>query len=83
MPSMHNMPSMHCIHSMHRGAAARAGPFIYRALPPDEVTFTPLKQTQPVRADHLMARYLEHDQDLRKFVPIIQGIKNVTVSKLF
>eukprot|EP00892_Ulva_mutabilis_P000903 jgi/Ulvmu1/10813/UM069_0049.1 len=49
------------------------GPFTYRALPPEEITFTPLKQTEPFRADRLMAHYLEHDAKLKKFVPIIQG----------
>lgn len=48
------------------------GPFTYRALPPEQITFTPLKQTQPFRADQLMTHYLENDQKLRKFVPIIQ-----------
>ena len=51
------------------------GPFTYRALPPAEITFTPLKQTQPFRADHLMDHYLENDQKLKKFVPIIKESK--------
>ena len=51
------------------------GPFTYRALPPAEITFTPLKQTQPFRADALMQHYLDNDQKLKKFVPIIADSK--------
>lgn len=51
------------------------GPFTYRALPPSEITFTPLKQTEPFRADALMEHYLQHDHKLKKFVPIIKDSK--------
>lgn len=51
------------------------GPFTYRAVPPSEITFTPLKQTEPFRADALMEHYLQHDHKLKKFVPIIKDSK--------
>lgn len=34
--------------------------------------FVPLKQTREFKANELMDHYLEHDQKLRKFVPIIK-----------
>lgn len=48
------------------------GPFAYRAMDPTDITFVPLKQTQPFQADQLMQHYLQHDQKLKKFVPLIQ-----------
>jgi len=48
------------------------GPFTYEALPPEDIRFVPLKQTQEFRANDLMQHYLEHDQKLRKYVPIIK-----------
>eukprot|EP00199_Chlamydomonas_sp_CCMP681_P001430 CAMPEP_0119113428 /NCGR_PEP_ID=MMETSP1180-20130426/43881_1 /TAXON_ID=3052 ORGANISM="Chlamydomonas cf sp, Strain CCMP681" /NCGR_SAMPLE_ID=MMETSP1180 /ASSEMBLY_ACC=CAM_ASM_000741 /LENGTH=613 /DNA_ID=CAMNT_0007101485 /DNA_START=181 /DNA_END=2022 /DNA_ORIENTATION=+ len=49
------------------------GPFTYEALPPDEIKFMPLKQTREFTASELMQHYLDHDQKLKKFVPIING----------
>ncbi len=48
------------------------GPFTYEALPPEEIRFVPLKQTAEFRANDLMQHYMEHDQKLKKFVPIIK-----------
>ena len=33
------------------------GPFTYEALPPEDIAFTPLKQTREFRADELMEHY--------------------------
>ncbi|KAG2427283.1 hypothetical protein HXX76_012479 [Chlamydomonas incerta] len=49
------------------------GPFTYEALPPEEIKFTPLKQTREFNAKELMQYYLDHDQKLKKFVPIIHS----------
>jgi phenylalanyl-tRNA synthetase beta subunit len=48
------------------------GPFTYKALPPAEISFKPLKQEEIFRADALMEHYLANDQKLKKFVPIIK-----------
>ncbi|WIA12159.1 hypothetical protein OEZ85_012231 [Tetradesmus obliquus] len=48
------------------------GPFSYEALPPADISFVPLKQTQKFRADELMEHYLANDQKLKKFVPLIK-----------
>ncbi|GIL98739.1 hypothetical protein Vretimale_4107 [Volvox reticuliferus] len=49
------------------------GPFTYEALPPEEIKFVPLKQTREFNAKELMQFYLENDQKLKKFVPIIHS----------
>lgn len=51
------------------------GPFTYRALDPEDITFVPLKQERAFRADELMAHYLKNDQKLKKFVPLIKDSK--------
>lgn len=48
------------------------GPFTYEALPPEDIKFVPLKQTQEFKANDLMQHYLDNDQKLKKFVPIIK-----------
>uniref|UniRef100_A0A7S3R6X3 phenylalanine--tRNA ligase n=1 Tax=Dunaliella tertiolecta TaxID=3047 RepID=A0A7S3R6X3_DUNTE len=48
------------------------GPFTYEALPPDQISFVPLKQTREFKANDLMQHYLDNDLKLRKFVPIIK-----------
>ncbi|KAF5837593.1 Phenylalanyl-tRNA synthetase beta chain, partial [Dunaliella salina] len=48
------------------------GPFTYEALPPDQISFVPLKQTREFKANDLMQHYLENDLKIRKFVPIIK-----------
>ncbi|KAF6250796.1 phenylalanyl-tRNA synthetase [Scenedesmus sp. NREL 46B-D3] len=48
------------------------GPFTYEALPPADISFVPLKQTQKFRADELMDHYLANDQKLKKYVPLIK-----------
>lgn len=52
--------------------SALQGPFTYKALPPAQISFTPLKQTEEFKADVLMEHYLQNDQKLKKFVPIIK-----------
>lgn len=49
------------------------GPFTYEALPPEDISFVPLKQTQEFKAGDLLQHYLANDQKLKKFVPIIQS----------
>eukprot|EP00955_Chlamydomonas_euryale_P050009 354441-Chlamydomonas_euryale.AAC.2 len=50
-----------------------SGPFSYEALPPQEISFVPLKQTRAFQADELLQHYLDTDrQNLGKFVPIIK-----------
>ncbi|KAL4427309.1 hypothetical protein ABPG77_003218 [Micractinium sp. CCAP 211/92] len=49
------------------------GPFTYEALPPEDISFVPLKQTQEFNARDLLQHYLANDQKLKKFVPIIQS----------
>ncbi|KXZ43211.1 hypothetical protein GPECTOR_97g749 [Gonium pectorale] len=49
------------------------GPFTYEALPPEDIKFVPLKQTREFNAKELMQYYLDNDQKLKKFVPIIHG----------
>ena len=48
------------------------GPFVYKAMDPTDISFVPLKQTQAFQADQLLQHYLQHDQKLKKFVPLIQ-----------
>jgi phenylalanyl-tRNA synthetase beta chain len=48
------------------------GPFTYRALSPEDITFKALKQDKPLRADKLLEHYLQNDQKLKKFVPLIK-----------
>jgi len=48
------------------------GPFSYEALPPEDISFKPLKQEKEFRADDLMEFY-KSDLKLRKFLPIISG----------
>ncbi|KAK9860370.1 hypothetical protein WJX84_003650 [Apatococcus fuscideae] len=47
-------------------------PFTYEARPPADITFVPLKQQQEFSAAALLQHYLDHDQKLKKFVPIIK-----------
>mmetsp|Transcript_2179 Transcript_2179/g.6501 ORF Transcript_2179/g.6501 Transcript_2179/m.6501 type:complete len:495 (-) Transcript_2179:237-1721(-) len=47
-------------------------PFTYEALPPEAISFVPLKQTRSFRADELLTFYSENDKALRRYVPIIQ-----------
>ncbi|PNW74324.1 hypothetical protein CHLRE_13g603900v5 [Chlamydomonas reinhardtii] len=49
------------------------GPFTYEALPPEDIRFVPLKQTREFNAKELMQYYLDNDQKLKKFVPIIHS----------
>ncbi|GLC71953.1 hypothetical protein PLESTF_001188500 [Pleodorina starrii] len=49
------------------------GPFTYEALPPEDIKFVPLKQTREFNAKDLMQYYLDNDQKLKKFVPIIHS----------
>lgn len=48
------------------------GPFTYEARRPSQIRFMPLKQEKEFNADELMQHYKEHDQKLKKFVPIIE-----------
>lgn len=48
-------------------------PFTYEALPPEDIKFVPLKQTREFNAKDLMQYYLDNDQKLKKFVPIIHN----------
>ncbi|GJM95132.1 hypothetical protein PR202_ga11837 [Eleusine coracana subsp. coracana] len=47
------------------------GPFSYEALPPQEINFVPLKQTESFRADNLIEFY-KSDMKLKKFLHIIE-----------
>lgn len=49
------------------------GPFTYEALPPEDISFVPLKQSREFNARELLQHYLANDQKLKKFVPIIQS----------
>ena len=49
------------------------GPFTYEALPPEDIRFTPLKQTREFNAKELVEHYLANDQKLKRFVPIIHS----------
>ncbi|KAK9676409.1 hypothetical protein RND81_11G075200 [Saponaria officinalis] len=46
------------------------GPFTYEALPPEQITFVPLKQVKKIRADELMEFY-KSDLKLKKYLHII------------
>ena len=46
-------------------------PFLYEALPPKDISFTPLNQTEDQRAD-IMFENFEHDAKIKKFLPIIR-----------
>jgi phenylalanyl-tRNA synthetase beta chain len=48
------------------------GPFSYEALPPEDIEFTPLKQTRSFNAKELMEHY-KSDQKLKHFLHIIEG----------
>lgn len=48
------------------------GPFTYEALPPQEISFVPLKQDQTFRADNLMEFY-KSDLKLKKYLHIIEN----------
>ncbi|KAF7546477.1 hypothetical protein G7Z17_g8418 [Cylindrodendrum hubeiense] len=47
------------------------GPFTYEALPPKDITFTPLNQTKEMNAEELMGFY-ENDRHLGRFLHIIR-----------
>jgi phenylalanyl-tRNA synthetase beta chain len=47
------------------------GPFTYEALPPKDISFVPLNQTQKMNGEELMAFY-ENDKHLSKYLPIIR-----------
>eukprot|EP01025_Chloroclados_australasicus_P006695 TRINITY_DN12135_c0_g1_i1.p1 TRINITY_DN12135_c0_g1~~TRINITY_DN12135_c0_g1_i1.p1 ORF type:complete len:659 (-),score=55.76 TRINITY_DN12135_c0_g1_i1:513-2489(-) len=47
-------------------------PFTYEAKPPQEISFTPLKQTMEFKADELMEFYMQNDMKLKKYAPIIK-----------
>jgi phenylalanyl-tRNA synthetase beta chain len=49
------------------------GPFTYEALPPEDITFTPLKQSREFNAKELLEYYAANDLKLKKYVPIIQS----------
>lgn len=48
------------------------GPFTYEALPPSDIHFVPLKQSETFEAGALLAHYAANDQKLKKFVPLIR-----------
>ncbi|KAI5074707.1 hypothetical protein GOP47_0010668 [Adiantum capillus-veneris] len=48
------------------------GPFSYEALPPSEISFIPLKETQQFTAEGLMEKY-KADMKLKKFLHILEG----------
>ena len=48
------------------------GPFSYEAHPPEDIKFTPLKQTREFNAAELMEHY-KSDQKLKHFLHIIEG----------
>lgn len=48
------------------------GPFSYEALPPSEISFIPLKETEEFTAERLMEKY-RSDTKLKKFLHIIEG----------
>ena len=48
------------------------GPFTYEAHPPEDIKFTPLKQTREFNAAELMEHY-KSDQKLKHFLHIIDG----------
>ena len=48
------------------------GPFSYEAHPPEDIEFTPLKQTRSFNAKELMEHY-KSDQKLKHFLHIIEG----------
>lgn len=47
-------------------------PFTYEALLPEDIVFTPLKQTRDFQAKELMEHYLANDAKLKKYVPLIK-----------
>lgn len=47
------------------------GPFTYDALPPKDIVFAPLNQTERMNGERLMEFY-ESDKNLKKFLPIIK-----------
>ena len=48
------------------------GPFTYEAHPPEDIAFTPLKQTRSFTAAELMEHY-KSDQKLKHFLHILEG----------
>lgn len=52
--------------------ATLKGPFTYEARVPEDITFTALKQTQPMQARALLDHYTANDNKLRKYVPLIR-----------
>eukprot|EP00958_Prasinococcus_capsulatus_P023656 scaffold3581_cov417-Prasinococcus_capsulatus_cf.AAC.17 len=46
-------------------------PFTYEALPPQDIKFIPLKQTEEMSADYLVNDFYKQDQKLKKFLHII------------
>ena len=48
------------------------GPFTYEAHPPEDISFTPLKQTRSFTAAELMEHY-KSDQKLKHFLHILEG----------
>lgn len=48
------------------------GPFTYEALAPRDISFVPLKQEREFKADELLDHYLENDQKLKRYVPLIR-----------
>jgi phenylalanyl-tRNA synthetase beta chain len=57
----------------HDLAKVKGPEFTYEALPPEAVSFVPLKQTREFRADELLAYYQANDLKLRRYVPLLQG----------
>lgn len=57
----------------HDLAKVKGPQFTYEALPPESVSFVPLKQTRAFRADELLAYYQQNDLKLRRYVPLLQG----------
>lgn len=53
--------------------SAIQGPFTYEALPPEDISFVPLKKKQQFNARELLDHYLANDQKLKRFVPIIHS----------
>jgi phenylalanyl-tRNA synthetase beta chain len=57
----------------HDLAKVKGRVFTYEALPPEAVTFVPLKQTRAFRTNELFAHYQANDLKLRRYVPLLQG----------
>ena len=48
------------------------GPITYEALPPQEIVFQALKQSETMNAEQLFEVY-KHDVKMKKFIPILEG----------